>query len=363
MSDPTDDLAHLWQWFAETQFPGYSPLYEQIARAVAHEPELLEMVQAAPPAAHLPPTLLAAVHYLLLDGYEHPLADVYAGRSDADPAPLFLDVCRARRDDVATLLATRRIQTNECGRSALIGPGLTWLALELGGPFALVDVGTSAGLNLMCDSFRLDYGDHGATGPADSPVVIACRVVDGHPPIADRLPKIVARVGIDRSPIDLSEPDDALWLLACVWPDTGRLERTAASIRLAQQHHLEVTPGDANDVLPLVLAGLPDDAVAIITTTWAFAYFSIEDRERFCALLESASHDRPVAWLSAEGAGTVAAFADEAENDGKQLDCDVLGAVMFDRGSSRSELLAYVHPHGAWMDWRGAPSRQVPDRE
>jgi hypothetical protein len=145
VSDPTEDLAQLWEWFATSHCRGYSPLYEQIALAVARDRELLEWVRTAPPAAHLPQALLAAVHYVLLDGFEHPLAEVYAGRSDADPVPLFFDVCRERRDDVLALLGARHIQTNDCGRSAVIGPGLTWFASQLDGPFALVDVGASGG--------------------------------------------------------------------------------------------------------------------------------------------------------------------------------------------------------------------------
>ena len=198
MAEPTDDLARLWEWFAQTEFHRQSPLYERIAVAVSQDRELLEMVRAAPPAAHLPLTLFGAVHYLLLDGLDHPLADVYAGRSDADPAPLFLDVCRAQRPEIVALLATRHVQTNDCGRSALIGPGLTWLADRFDRPLALIDVCASAGINLLCDRYRIDYGAHGATGPVSSPVQIACRVVAGHPPIAERLPALVTRVGIDR---------------------------------------------------------------------------------------------------------------------------------------------------------------------
>jgi hypothetical protein len=354
MSDPTEDLARLWEWFAEYQFRGYSPLYERISLSVAGNRELLELVRAAPPAAHLPPALLGAVHYLLLEGFEHPLAEVYAGRSDADPAPLFLDLCRARRRDVVALLGTRRIQTNECGRSALIGPGLTWLASVLEGPFALVDVGASAGLNLLCDRYRIDYGEHGATGPAGSPVKIDCRVVAGSPPIAEALPPLVARVGIDRSPIDLSNSADARWLLACVWPDTGRLERTAASIRLAQEHLPELIAGDATQALPEVLAGLPRGALAVVVTTWAFGYLSLEERRRFVELLDVESYNRPIAWLSAEDAGTVEAFASEAGPDDDQAALHVLGALTFDSGACRQQLLAHVHQHGACIDWRAA---------
>ena len=357
-ADPVADLAFLWTWFAKNQLRGYSPVYERIALAVAKDRQVLEMVRAAPPMAHMPPLLLAAVHYLLLEGREHPLADVFEGRSDADPAPLFLDLCRARADDVATLLATRRIQTNECGRSAVVGPALTWLAAPSGQPVALVDVGASAGLNLLCDQFRLDYGEHGATGPTDSPVWVDCRVIAGRPPIAERLPPMAARVGIDRSPVDLGDPDDVRWLLACVWPGTGRLERTAAAMRLAQADPPYVAAGDADEVLPGVISDLPDRSMVVVVTTWAFAYFLVEDRRRFVELLATLSHRRPVAWLSAEAAGVVEALNDavaaEPAPKHDETDFNVLGVVSFDRGERGAQLLGYVHQHGAWIDWRAS---------
>jgi hypothetical protein len=195
MSNSSSDFARMWEWFA-THCHDYSPLYERISGAVAGDADLLEWVQAAPPAAHLPPALLAAVHYVLLGDPAHPLAQVYAGRSEADPAPMFLQLCRDRKDDVMALLATRHIQTNDCGRSALIGPGLTWLASRLDGPLALVDVGASAGLNLMCPRYRIDYGPRGATGPSDSPVHIACRVVGGDPHISELLTHLVIWFGL-----------------------------------------------------------------------------------------------------------------------------------------------------------------------
>jgi len=339
MSEATDDFVHMWEWFA-THCEGYSPLYADVSRAVAKDRELLEMVRSAPPDAHLPPALLAAVHYVLLDGLEHPLNDVYAGRAGGDPGPLFLDVCRARKDDVMSLLSTRHIQTNDCGRSALIGPGLTWLSSYFAQPLALVDVGASAGINLLCDRFLIDYGSHGSTGPADSPVHIECEVLGGDPPIAAQLPKLVARVGIDRSPIDVTNAEDARWLLACVWPDTGRLERAAASIRMAQEDPPVVVAGDANEALPGVLDGLPVGAAAVVVTTWAFAYLTVEDRRRFVEALSLASRHRPVAWLSAESAGTVEQFSGSPIPGFETA--DVLGMILFSDGTSRQELLAHV---------------------
>ncbi len=350
MGNPTAEFATMWEWFA-SHCPT-SPLYGRISLAVAGDPEVLDLVRSAPPSAHLPPALLAAVHYLILEGTDHPLADVYAGRTQADPGPLFLDFFRSRQGDVMALLAARRIQTNECGRSAVIGPGLTWVASQLNGPYCLVDVGASAGLNLLCDHYRLDYGRYGSTGPVDAAVRISCQVVGGKPPIAERLPPLASRIGIDRSPIDLGNPEDARWLLACVWPDTNRLERTAAAIRLAQSSPPEVVQGDATTALVGVLNGLPMHTTAIVMTTWAFAYLSVEERETFIRLLDEASHRRPIAWLSAEGAGTVDAFAAEtiAHNDIEVP--DVLGAMIFEDGRRRAQLLAFTQEHGARISWR-----------
>ncbi len=349
MGDATEDLAGLWRWFGEHQFRGYSPIYERIADAVAGDPEVLELLREAPPGAHLPPAPLGAVRYLLLDGLDHPLGEVYGGRSRADPGPLFLDLCRAERSNLLALLQTRRVQTNDCGRSAIIGPALTWVAQRLRGPYCLVDVGASVGINLLCDRYRLDYGRHGTTGSDDSTVRISCEVTGGDPPIADRLPAFAQRVGIDLSPIDLSDPADARWLLACVWPDTGRAERVEASIRLAQQDLPTVVAGRANAVIPSVIAGLPADATAIVTTTWAFGYFSEQERAEFVDLLCAASGRRPIAWVSAEGAGTVDALA--AVGAGDSEGPDVLGALLLDGGVGTAQVLAHVHPHGNWIDW------------
>jgi hypothetical protein len=352
MGDALDGLADLWRWFGQEQCHGYSPLYERICGGVADDREILELVAGAPSPAHMPLTLLAAVHDIVLRGRAPELADIYAGRVGDDPFPSFRRACFEQRQLVDHLLATRQVQTNDCGRSAIIGPGLTWIAGRTPSPLAVIDVGCSAGLNLLCSRYLLDYGDHGSTGPPSSPVRASCRVVAGDPPIAPRLPEFVERVGIDRAPIDLSDADDARWLLACVWPDTGRLERAAAAISLAREDPPRLVQGEANAVLPEVLSELPDAVGAVIVTTWALAYFHPEQRREFERLLAEASRERPVAWLSAEGTGTVECFAalDLPEHDGTQA--NVLGMVSWERGVRRDELLGFVHQHGNWLDWR-----------
>src|SRR4051812_38684697 len=158
MDERTRELGSVWNIIADTSFGARAPMYDRIARAVAEDPEVLSLVLETRPEAHFPLLLLAAVHYLVLGGLDHPLAAVYGGQSDADPVPLFHDLCLSHRAEILELLSNRNVQTNEVGRSAFLGPALAVAADRIGAPLALVDVGASAGLNLRCDRYLLDYG-------------------------------------------------------------------------------------------------------------------------------------------------------------------------------------------------------------
>lgn len=362
------DLAALWRYIADTSCRGYSPLYDRICRTVAEEPEVLRLVSEAPPQGHNPLLLLAAVHYLVLGGIDHPLAAVYAAADDpeadrdharVDPGPLFVDLCLAHRDPILELLATERVNTNEVGRSAVIGPALTLVAGRLGAPVAHVDVGCSAGLNLLVDRYRMDYGPLGVTGPVDAAVELRCEVLAGRPPIAATLPTIAARVGLDLAPTDVHDPHQVRWQLACVWPDTGRLDRTRRALEEARRHPLTLVAGDAVEAVGTVIAGLPSEAVAVVTTTWVAGYFSPAQRAGFHDALATASvaGSRPVAWISAEGHGVVDAVpSGPPPVDELGVERSVLGLVTFPGdGRVTPELLGYTHPHGHTLDWRASP--------
>lgn len=351
MADALDDLSDLWRWFADGIMVGYCPLYDEIARSVAHDRELLSLQHSARPHAHLPPMLLAGAHYLLLSGIEHPLADVYAGRSSDPAPPLFRDLCLGHRSALLEVLNTRTVQTNEVGRSALLGPALTWAAA--GEPVQLVDVGCSAGLNLLCDRYRLDYGARGATGPDDSLVRIECRVESGSPPVAASLPVIAGRIGIDLDPPDLTDPVDARWLLACVWPGTGRFQRAARAIELGQVDPPPVLRGDALETLPAVLADLGEGRVVVVNS-WSFSYFSVEQRQAYIDLLATVGRSRPVVWLCMDAPGVAELMGGEEVPPPGSTESDVLSAMTFEGGiPPQPEVLAFVQTHGHSMRWRG----------
>jgi hypothetical protein len=345
-----DQLAGLWRHFAASEAGPYSPLYAAIGRGVAEDRELLALVVETPPETHLPIFLMAAAHHLVLGGIDHELGDVYAGRSTADPFVAFRDLCLSNRAAIGDVLATRRIQTNECGRSALLALALDEVATRCGPIAALVDAGASAGLNLRYDRYHLDYGAAGSLGDPTSAVRIPCEL-RGRAALPTAAPAIPVRVGLDRNPIDVTDDDDRRWLLACVWPDTGRLERTASALAIAAADPPDVRPGDiVDDITPLV-DGVGGTGLVCVVTSWAAGYLSPAQRAGFIDALRDAATRRPVAWLSLEAPGTVDLFERPADPGTFEIEPSVIGLARFDDGQVGGEALALVHPHGKAYEW------------
>ena len=164
-------------------------------------------------------------------------------RPAADVAAAFADFCHLYRADVERLVATRATQTNEVGRCSALLPGLCLIAVEYGWhePLSLLDLGTSAGLNLLFDDYAYTYrsAEGGAVrtaGASDSAVALECSARDDVTCLPElRLPVMAERVGLDLSPVDPFSDDEARWLLACQWPDNparfGRLRAALANVR------------------------------------------------------------------------------------------------------------------------------------
>jgi hypothetical protein len=350
-------LSEAWREFGERECGTYSPLYAAICRSVAADPDLLARAAAAPPAGQQPNVLLAAVHYLLLDGLAHPLAEVYAGRADPGAAPaLFRDLCRSEWPRLARLLASRHTQTNEPGRAGPIAVGLAVAAGLLGEPIGVLDAGCSAGLTLLLDRYRFEYGPALGLGPLDSPVTITCEL-RGPAPAPARLPRIAARLGLDRSPVDVARAEDARWLLACVWPDTGRLPRTAAAIELARRYPPPTVSGDMVDGLDAALDTFEPDLPIVVISTSAYGYLAPGQRRAFVDMLARRGRRRPLAWLSAEQPGVVEVVP---RPPGLDPAATVLGLVTFETGTAVGRALASCQAHGAWLRWSDPPTANPP---
>jgi hypothetical protein len=108
----------------------------------------------------IPNVFFGAVHYLLLKGSNHELCEYYSSitarpRTDDDLFRVFSDFCAGSREELTALVRSRLVQTNEVTRCAILAPAFS-VVYEFGGhrPTALVEVGASAGLNLLWDRYR-----------------------------------------------------------------------------------------------------------------------------------------------------------------------------------------------------------------
>lgn len=165
--------------------------------------------------AHL---LLAGMHFWALKGEAAELAALYPSCGGAGGEPRGAAKAFLRRAPAGfwERLRGALVQTNEVDRSIawMLAAAAAFRGREL--PFHFVELGASAGLNLV--------GDH---------LPHACRFIaeDGAPaaPPAgwNRMPHpAVTRTGLDLVPRRLAEAEDRLWLKACVWADDlPRLER------------------------------------------------------------------------------------------------------------------------------------------
>ncbi len=226
MSDKPFDY---WTFFIEDAKKIGSPLYARLADGVRSDADLKALAERArkgqPPAN----MILGAVHFLLLRGAEHPLRkhypDLGGGAPEGeDPFPLFRDFVNLHRDAITKLIETRVTNTNEVGRSTVLHAGFRNLAAQVDAPLHLVEIGPSAGLNMIWDRYGVRYIKDGAVaasvGP-DAKLVIDCEKRGDHVPPAGNNPAVAGRVGLELNPVDLSNADDRDWLRALMWAGSG----------------------------------------------------------------------------------------------------------------------------------------------
>ena len=170
-----------------------------------------------PGGASLPLRVAGGLHALVLSGRAPDLAAVYPPHEVPD-AVLNVAVLAAIECHAAFLSdwIETAPQTNEVRRSAALVPAAHVIARRHALPFVLSELGASGGLNLMFDRFAVRAGPT-VFGPADPALTLA---PDWDGPVPDRRPITVAdRRGVDLNPLDLRDPDQALRLMAFLWPD------------------------------------------------------------------------------------------------------------------------------------------------
>ncbi|WP_312889527.1 DUF2332 domain-containing protein [Nocardiopsis aegyptia] len=315
-------VAARYEAFAVHYEEGASPAYAEIARELARDRAVLDLVCALPEGNKRQPNLLlASVRYL-----GGPV------ESWARLRPWLVE----HWESVRAVVLERSTQTNEVGRLACLLPVLA----SLPGPLALVEVGASAGLCLYPDRYRYSFDGAAPIGPAESGVVLEC-ATSGRVPVPERVPEVVWRAGIDLNPLDVRREDDVRWLRALIWPggaEGERTERLMGAVRVAAADPPLMVAGDLVEQVEAVVRRAPWEATVVVMHSAVLPYVP---KDRVAAFVEAmgrlSGH-----WVANEGWRALPEWARVRPPREDDFTLALDGRVV-----------GYTGPHGRRVAWAG----------
>ena len=224
------------------------------------------------------------------------------------------------------------VQTNEVQRSWVLLP-LLLHATRAFGEIDVVELGPSAGLNLVWDRYRYAY-EAGEWGPEDAPLHLTGE--ERSPVPAELLtlsPRVRRRVGIDLAPIDVTTEDGARLLKCFVWADQiERLDRLTHAIEAVRAAPPELVRGDIAEELPQVLEDVP----TLVFQMAVFGYVDDETRRRVRETL--ASTREPLAFVTA------------GQPRGEEY-LYVWGMRIVSYPGGEREFVGHADVHGSWLEY------------
>lgn len=294
----------------------------------------------APLADALPLRIAGGLHSLQLKGSEPALSGIYVGLTGIDDAAIVAETIRKHEAELLPWLDGPP-QTNEAGRSSNFIGAMLWLA-EQGLPprFECLEIGSSAGINLMLARYRYELAGVGV-GPEPGAMHFEPEWQGNPPP--DRGIEIVSAKGCDVAPVDLTDPAQALRLKAYIWPEhTVRFERMEAAIAEAGKSPPDLVAMNAADFVEAELAKpQAPGTTRVLMHSIVWQYVPEDQQARVTAAMEAAgakaTPDRPLAWIALEANRTVHLH---------EL------VVRYWPGGGEPVMLARAHPHGASIDWK-----------
>jgi hypothetical protein len=346
--------ADYFRFFANESRRGGSPLYERLSLGIAEDETLQSLSnkrRKGQPAANL---ILGAVHYLLLGGVKDALAEYYPSIGGARPVDdkafdLFRAFCRTHEAAIVEIVSKRVTNTNEAGRSAFLAPAFEIVSNEAGAPLALIEIGPSAGLNLNFDRYGYRYTDEAGAVRLErrlnSSLVLNCVLKGpGVPRLASFPPPVGSRIGLELSPIDVTQELEQRWLKALIWPErTDRLATLDGALKIAAVHPPSIIGGDATANLMGALAGVPRDQARCVYHTVMAYQLNREQYQGIDNTLLEASQKCPVWRVTVEG---------EVSGTNPKETFTTLKVFRYMKGARTIRTFGVCDPHGFWFEWK-----------
>ncbi|MDT9598742.1 DUF2332 domain-containing protein [Sphingosinicella rhizophila] len=282
-------------------------LYPVLFRAIADDDYLFDLSCEAQPGQLAGLMLLSAVHYLVLNNPEEPLADYYGSvrpdpRLPGDVVPIFTAFCHAHEDEIIRLLRSRTLQTTSTSRAMGILLSLDHVAKQIGEPFSIVEIGCSAGLLTLFDHYRYDFGNGEILDTDDAPFTVVGKFVGKVPQRPKTFPRIRRRIGLDLAPLDPQDPDVRNWVVAQTiadWP--AEVANLRAALEYRADIPIEVVKGDALETLPSLLDEI--EGPVCVYHSQCLYQWPAEARASFDELLRRRGRERTIHRIGIEMVG------------------------------------------------------------
>ncbi|UOE53850.1 DUF2332 domain-containing protein [Cytobacillus oceanisediminis] len=297
----TPNLASRFKTFGQYECHSSSNLYEFLSYKIAEDEELLVLASEARDGQPVPNLFLGAIHYLLLKGKEHELKEFYPSLVENPRNPQksfhsFRDFCRLNSQEIEEIVKAKIVQTNEVRRCAYLYPVFAWIFQQTEKPLALIEIGTSAGLQLLWDKYSYSYGTGKTFGNPSANVHLTSEIKGGHVPILPaELPPVASRTGVDLHINDLNNGEDFLWLKSLIWPE--HQERRTLFEKAAQcvkANPISLIEGDGVELLPSLIEGIPEEHSICVFHTHVGNQMPAEVKENLLAKIKASGQSQDI---------------------------------------------------------------------
>ncbi|KIL51396.1 hypothetical protein KP77_09080 [Jeotgalibacillus alimentarius] len=333
-------LSNEFKQFANEQCEGSSPLYKALSLRISQDEEVLGVCLDANEGQPVPNLLFGAVQYMLMKEPHHVLRAFYPSLTERaetgqDAFPAFKEFVLTHHEPIRELLKTRRVQTNEVRRCAYLYPVFASLFQEVKKPLSLIEIGTSAGLQLLWDQYGYAYNGQTYSNQ-NAELVLSSEVKSGRLPLLpENMPPVAERVGVDLNVSDLTDEDDRLWLKALIWPEhherRSNFDRASMVVR---ENPLRLIEGNGVSLLPDLAEKMNRDSLLCIFHTHVANQMPAHVREDLMEKVEALGEQRDTAHIF------------NNITDGK------LRIDLFVNGRRTSQVIGETDGHGRWFEWR-----------
>lgn len=336
----TELLSKTFLTFAERECKGSSLLYEYLSKKIASDDDLLEICSNVRAGQPVPNRLFGAVHYLLLRGKEHQLKEFYPSivsnpKLYMESFEYFKDFCIKYRIEIESILKTRLVQTNEVRRCAYLYPAFCAIYEKVKKPLALVEIGTSAGLQLLWDNYSYSYGKNHIYGNKESKLNITAEIKGENIPILHSTsPPVSTRIGLDLNTVDLKNEEEHLWLKSLIWPEHKErlfmFEEAASYIKDGSVHLVD---GDGVSLLQEYVENIPEDSAICIFHTHVANQIPLEMKKHLLKNVEAIGKKRDVFHIY------------------NNIQDRFLHLDYYLNGIESQNTIAETDGHGRWFEW------------